>query len=457
MRGALAAVIAGVIVAGVAAGAVGRNGSTRPVRTLAPPPTAIGPNVPPPSSVAGLAAGPPPTEARSAALAAALDPIWEATRGGCLTVSSGERVLYEANPDGEVVPASITKLLTGVAALEVLGQDARLKTSVLAPAAPVDGVVAGDLWLVGGGDPVLGTDAWAGRRDSQGGLHTSLDALADRVVAAGLRRVQGRVVGDESRYDADRYVDTWPSRLIADGEAGPLSALSVNDGFRVWGHPGIPFQHPPTDAAGVFTELLAARGVAVAGPPASGMASGNAVDIASIESPRVGDLVQAMLRDSDNETAELLVKELGVRRFAQGSTAAGVRAMLEHLGGRGPLPLPLLQGVVIADGSGLSDVARVTCRAVTRLLAARAAVFAGRLAVAGRDGTLARRFVDGPVAGRLRAKTGSLDGVAALAGYADNRGGAALSFAYIINGLPRGATGRALQDAVAAALVGTVP
>ena len=372
-------------------------------------------------------------------------------------VSSGDRVLYEANPDGEVVPASITKLLTGVAALEVLGQDARLKTSVLASAARLDGVVAGDLWLVGGGDPVLGTDAWAGRRENQAGLHTSLDALADRVVAAGLRRVEGRVVGDEGRYDGDRYVDTWPSRLIADGEAGPLSALTVNDGFRVWGHPGVPFQDPPTDAAGLFTELLAARGVVVAGPPASGTrgnATGNAIVIASIESPPVGDLVQAMLRDSDNGTAELLVKELGVRRFAQGSTAAGVRALREHLGGRVPLPL---QGVVIADGSGLSDVARLTCRAVTRLLAARAAVLAGRLAVAGRDGTLARRFANGPAAGRLRAKTGSLDSVAALAGYADNRTGAALSFAYIINGLPHGATGRALQDAVAAALVGTVP
>lgn len=454
MRRALVAAVAGVIVAGVAAGAVSRTGSTPPVRTPAPGPTAIGPNVPPPSSVAGPAAGPPPTQARSAALPAALDPIWKATQAGCLTVSSGDRVLYEANPDGEVVPASITKLLTGVAALEVLGQDTRLKTSVLASAAPVHGVVAGDLWLVGGGDPVLGTDAWVARRDNQVGLHTSLDALADRVVATGLRRVEGRVVGDESRYDADRYVDTWPSRLIADGEAGPLSALSVNDGFRVRGHPGIPFQDPPTDAAGLFTELLEARGVAVAGPPASGAVRGNAVDIASIESPPVGDLVQAMLRDSDNGTAELLVKELGVRRFARGSTAAGVRAMHEHLGGRVPLPLP---GVVIADGSGLSDVARLTCRAVTRLLAARAAVLAGRLPVAGRDGTMARRFVNGPVAGRLRAKTGSLDGVAALAGYADNRGGAALSFAYIINGLPPGATGRALQDAVAAALVGTVP
>src|SRR3546814_12354737 len=104
-------------------------------------------------------------------------------------------------------------------------------------------------------------------------LFRSLDVLADRVVAAGVRRVEGRVVGDESRYDAERYVDTWPDRLIADGEVGPLSALTVNDGFLIWGHPGVPFDDPPTDAAVVFAELLAARGVSFPAPAAAGPAA----------------------------------------------------------------------------------------------------------------------------------------------------------------------------------------
>ena len=394
--------------------------------------------------------GPPPVEARSAALATELGRAWNASPGGCLTVRSGDKVLYEANPDAEVSPASVTKLLTAAAALEGLGQDTRLRTSVLADAAPVDGVVAGKLWLVGGGDPVLGTDAWARRSGGQSSLYTSLDALADRVLAAGVRQVEGGVAGDESRYDRDRYVDSWPARLIADGEAGPLSALTVNDGFRVWGHPGIPFADPPTDAAALFTELLVARGVAISTPPARGTAAG-AVHIAGIESAPVGELVRAMLRDSDNGTAELLVKELGLRSYGDGSTAAGVRALRNALRQSGAP----LQGVVIADGAGLSDAARLTCRSLTTLLAVRSADLAGRLPVAGREGTLARRFLNSPVAGRLRAKTGSLDGVAALAGYADNAGGATLSFSYIINGLPRGNSGRALQDAVATALVAT--
>ena len=385
----------------------------------------------------------------------ALNAIWDAGPGGCLTVRSGERILYEANADAEVVPASVTKLLTAAGALEGLGQETRLRTSVRADTTPVDGVVTGGLWLVGGGDPVLGTDAWARRAGSQSPLYTSLDSLADRVVAAGVLRVEGGIVGDESRYDADRYVDTWPARLRADGEAGPLSALTVNGGFRVWGHPGTPFTDPPAEAAALFTELLAERGVAVASPPARAAtgAPARGTELAQIQSPPVGELVRAMLQDSDNGTAELLVKELGLRNFGEGSTVAGARALRELLSG-GRIPL---QGVVITDGSGLSDLARVTCRSLTTLLAARSADLSDRLPVSARDGTLARRFVNTPAAGRLRAKTGSLDGVAALAGYADNAAGATLTFSYIINGLPRGASGRALQDAVAAALVATVP
>src|SRR3546814_18316135 len=87
-------------------------------------------------------------------------------------------------------------------------------------------------------------------------LFRSLDVLADRVVAAGVRRVEGRVVGDERRYDAERYVDTWPDRLIADGEVGPLSALTDNDGFLIWGHPGVRFDDLHTQAVVGFATLL---------------------------------------------------------------------------------------------------------------------------------------------------------------------------------------------------------
>jgi len=387
-------------------------------------------------------------------LASALDPVWADTPGGCLRVTAGDRVLYDVGTGAAVVPASVTKVFTAAAALRVLGPDRRLRTTARAAAAPTDGVVAGDLWVVGGGDPVLGTDAWAAQLDPDERLYTSLDQLADRVVAAGVRRVEGRVLGDESRFDADRYVDTWPARLIRDGEAGPLSALSVNDGFATWGHPGVPFGDPPADAAALFAELLEARGVIIAGGgAAAGVAPPGSMELAGIDSATVGELVHAMLRDSDNGTAELLVKELGRQRLGEGSTEAGARVIVDVLGAVG---VPF-DGVTIADGSGLSDAARLTCQALTTLLARDADAMSGRLAVAGRDGTLARRFAGTPAAGRVRAKTGSLDGVAALAGYIDTANGTTVEFAYLINGLPIGEPGRTLQDRLASAVAVATP
>jgi D-alanyl-D-alanine carboxypeptidase/D-alanyl-D-alanine-endopeptidase (penicillin-binding protein 4) len=159
-----------------------------------------------------------------------------------------------------------------------------------------------------------------------------------------------------------------------------------------------------------------------------------------------------MLRESDNGTAELLLKEVGLRHEGEGSTAAGAGTVHDVLR-EDAVP----DGTTVADGSGLSEAARLTCRAVTALLATRSDDLFPRLPVAARDGTLARRFVDSSVAGRLRAKTGTLDGVEALAGYAENTGGVTLAFSFIINGLPRGASGRPLQDAVAEVLVGTLP
>lgn len=104
----------------------------------------------------------------------------------------------------------------------------------------------------------------------------------------------------------------------------------------------------------------------------------------------------------------------------------------------------------------LSDGDRITCSLLTAALAS-APQLAERLAVAGRTGTLKARFVGTPVAGRLHAKTGSLDRISALAGFADNRAGERLAFSYIVNDLPHGESGRELQDAVARALVTVSP
>lgn len=384
--------------------------------------------------------------ADDAAIAAALGPVSDPIEDGCVAVWRDSQPVFESRADVPVLAASLTKVLTAVAAFDVLGPDSRFTTTAAATDAVNGGVLDGDLWVVGGGDPVLGTARWATATGAS--LYTPLDALADQVVAAGVRRIAGRVLGDDSRYDALRIVDTWPHRFAHDGEAGPLSALSVNDGFDVWGHPGVPFDDPAAGAATVFTELLRDRGVVVDGEAASGRAPAGAIPVGLVDSPPLAELVAAMLRDSDNGTAELLVKELGFRSVGEGSTAGGARVVRDTLAARG---LPV-DGSVVADGSGLSEAGRVTCRLMAALLASAPDLLRDRLAVAGRTGTLEHRFRGTSVEGRLLAKTGSVDGVAALAGYLDRPDGT-LTFAHIVNSVS-GARGRQGQDAFVTALSG---
>ena len=365
-----------------------------------------------------------------------------------MVVARGDDVLYAQNGSDAVVPASVNKLVTAFAVLDAIGGDVQLRTTVRAEAAPVDGTIGGDLWLVGTGDPVLGTDAWA-RAVRAADIYTSLDELANRVVQAGVRVVSGSVLGDESRYDAERYLPSWPRHFVDDGEIGPMSALTVNDGFGTWSHPGTPFTDPPVDAAALFRQLLVDRGVAVAGGARAGSASATAVVVASVDSRPVAELTARMLRDSDNGTAELLVKELGLRASGRGSTASGTAAVVDVLRRRGVQ----VGASVIADGSGLSERDRASCELLAAVMARAPAALRDGLPVAGRTGTLKNRFVGTPAAGRLRAKTGSIDGVAALAGTAESRSGQRLEFSYVINGLNHGDSGRALQEAFGTALV----
>lgn len=368
----------------------------------------------------------------------------------CLMVTEGRRVLFEQLPDQPLAPASGMKLLTAAAVIHHIDPEERLRTSVVAAQPPVGGVIEGDLWLVGGGDPVLGTAAWAGHFTRQPAMVTPLEALADRIRDAGVSEVRGRVVGDDSRYDASRYVTGWPERYIASNEIGPVSALSVNDGFEAWEPLAVPFPEPAVGAAGVLTGLLRERGVIVAGEPAAGTAAGT-VPVASIDSPTVSELVGQMLRESDNGTAEMLVKELGLRVGLGGTTAAGTSVVSETMS---ELGLPT-GGLSVLDGSGLHPGNRVTCRLLHDLLGATGPggpIDAG-LAVAGTDGTLAERFLGTPASGLLRAKTGSIRGVASLSGFARTQGGEELVFSSILNGIDRFDGAVPLHDTLASALV----
>jgi len=378
------------------------------------------------------------------------DPAFAPTRGHtCLLVSEGGRTLFSTGADQHLLPASNMKLLTATAALARLGPDARFTTEVRADRPPVGGVVQGNLYLVGSGDPLIQTaDYNASLKEYQvpDDGYTHLEALAQAVVDAGVRQVTGAVVGDEGRYDTQRYVPTWKPVYVSAAEVGPASALEVNDGFVQFGPPKVVAAPAPAVlASGALNALLRRLGVQVAGNPGQGAAPTAAVRVASVRSPPMAALVGEMLRDSDNNTAELLTKELGVRFGGGGTTAAGVAVIRQAVAQAG-LPVADLASV---DGSGLDRSDRASCPLLLATVGAAgpASPLGAGLAVAARTGTLVKRFVGTPAAGRLLGKTGSLDGVVALTGFVTGRQ-PPLAFSLVANEVPRDQVGRDLEDRV---------
>ena len=348
----------------------------------------------------------------------------------CLAVA-GPELRFEHRPAEPRVPASTQKLLTATAALEALDPEVRFRTTVMSSSAPAAGVVAGDLILVGGGDPVLATADYAGRFQRQPQIFTDLDTLAAAVQRAGVTRVDGAVVGDESRYDTVRYVAGWPQRYIDQDAIGPLSALAVNDGFARYPTeddrdiPLEPAPQPAVEAAAVFTRLLEARGIEVVGQPAAGSAPDTGEELAAIESPPVLDVLGQLLLESDNSTAELLFKEMG-RSAGAPTTASGAAVVQDVVAGLGD--------ALVVDGSGLSLDDRVTCGLLVDVLLRPETgdVVDDLLPVAGQTGTLTERFVGTPLEGVLRAKTGSLTSVMSLAGVVEDDD-PPLVFALVVN------------------------
>jgi D-alanyl-D-alanine carboxypeptidase/D-alanyl-D-alanine-endopeptidase (penicillin-binding protein 4) len=358
----------------------------------------------------------------------------------CGAVSIDGQAIGERNAEIAVIPASNQKIPVAAVALERLGDDFRYTTSVVAASAPQGGVIEGDLFLVGGGDPLLSSDWYPASNLELNPVTspTSFDSLADRVVAAGVSEVTGSIVGDGSRYDDEFYAPGWGDG-VAGLEGGPYSALMANDS-RVLGDP-LRGSDPNEAAAREFALLLEARGVRIGESASAGTAPGGVVEVASIESAPLSDVVAEMLGNSDNNTAELVVKELGLTVSAPGTREAGLGVVRDQLVEWGVDVTP----IVLADGSGLSLDNRLTCDAILTVLQRsgfESAVGQG-LPVAGQTGTLATAFVEHPVAGRLRGKTGTLNNppfnvdppaVKALAGFLPVEGGSAVEYVLILNG-----------------------
>ena len=343
--------------------------------------------------------------------------------------------LYTEDAAVPRIPASVEKLYTSAVALRQFGPQSTIPTDLLAPVSvdPATGILTGDLYLRGNGDPSF--DARA------------LRALADNLVAqTGLTEVTGRVIGDETAFDGLRGPPSEGFRTSS--YVGPLSALTFNRGFTGRRRPL--FQaRPPLFAAKALTTALRRRGVTVRRSARSGSTPEQTVLLAQSASPTIESLVASMNVPSDNFYAETLIKTLGARFGAGGTTSAGadvVRTEAARLGIR----------TTVADGSGLSRSNRTSPKAVVALLTAMdeselAPGFYNSLPIAGRSGTLIDRMRRSAARDVCRAKTGTLSNVSALAGYCDTRSGGRVAFAFLMNYVYPW-TARRLQDRMTTAL-----
>jgi serine-type D-Ala-D-Ala carboxypeptidase/endopeptidase (penicillin-binding protein 4) len=321
--------------------------------------------------------------------------------------------LYALRENAVRIPASVEKLFTTSAALLRLGPSATLTThAVTAPDAIVEpgGTLRGDLVLVGGGDPFFGDEAAL--------------KLARSLHAAGIRRIAGSVIGDETAFDAQR------SGCCAGYDpdlGGVLSALAYDRGiFR-----GRARLDAARFAAARFAAQLKAAGVTAAGTSRAGPAPENAKTVAFVASLPIGEMARYINVPSNNFAAEMLFRELGAQYRDEGSLAAGADVVRDTLDDFGVRPR-------IVDGSGLSRSNRATPRQVVRLLERMhnqdiALTFRESLAVTGVTGTVKRRMRRTAATGRCNVKTGTLRLVSALAGYCRTAGGRDIGFALMFN------------------------
>jgi serine-type D-Ala-D-Ala carboxypeptidase/endopeptidase (penicillin-binding protein 4) len=347
-------------------------------------------------------------------------------RTGAIAVDlASGHVLFAHNSSVGFLPASNEKLPVTYAALKVLGPNFRFQTEVRGQGALAGaGTWKGNLVLKGYGDPTLSS--------------ARLRVLAGRIRALGITHVTGMVIGDESYFDKLRTAPGWKASFYIE-ESPPLSALVVD---RAWTGTRTTLT-PASTAAELFRAMLIKAGVAVDGPAQSFHAGGKVLAVSV--SPPLGAILHAVDADSDNFTAELLLKELGAVAGSGGTSAAGaavVRQVLEQ----NQVPLA---GVTIADGSGLSSLDRLTAQAIVTILqqcwndAALRSTLVQAMAVAGRSGTLVHRLLGPRTRGTVIGKTGTTDLASVLSGFVHGR----YAFAVIENGTPvPWWTARAAQD-----------
>ena len=346
------------------------------------------------------------------------DPLLERTQLGLMVYDlSADSVLYSYCGKQTLRPASTMKLLTSVTALDVLGSSYNYRTSLYYKGTIAEGVLTGDLWLVGGMDPLFDD--------------TDMHIMAETLHRVGVDSISGRVVRDVSFKEEAPLGEGW----CWDDDNPQLSPLLVSR---------------KDEFADRFKEELVKCGVAVNAPITTDRLPKDVLLICS-RSHRLGEVLEPMMKESDNLYAESMFFQIAATVGKRPATAAHARQIIKTtLTKAGVTGIPYR----IADGSGLSLYNYVTPELMVRLLRYAylkrdvMAVLYPALPVAGVDGTLKKRMKGGAAEGNVHAKTGTLSGISSLAGYCRAANQHLLAFCIINQGIMKNAEGRDFQDKV---------
>jgi serine-type D-Ala-D-Ala carboxypeptidase/endopeptidase (penicillin-binding protein 4) len=416
-------------------------------------------------------------EAEAASLLAGLLERRDGEQVSVLVVDEFGREVVAHDPDVPVLPASTLKIVTAAAALVTFGPEARFTTRI-ETTAPIDadGVVRGDLVLVGTGDPVLATPEY-GRWIYPSRPRTPFEDLAAQIAAAGITEVAGDVVGVVERFEGPLIASGWPERYFSDFDARFADGLSVDAGVRTivtypevedeegaedgqevadapadedaedgeegedaepTGPPIVRIEHtrsPAEHAVNELIRLLGEHDIEVTGQGRVGAPVAASVGrLATVTSPPLEEILRFAVQRSDNQITDAVFRGVGRQRTGVGSFASGERALkqvLERLG-------IATEGAVFADGSGLSRDDRATARLLVELDRAmhasrHAPTWASLMAVMGESGTLQSRLANSVAAGRFLGKTGTLRDVTALTGAVVGEDGRRYHLAVIAN------------------------
>lgn len=343
-------------------------------------------------------------------------PLFDISQVGFMIYDlTADSVLYQYNHRHTLRPASNMKLVTAIAALDRLGAKHQLRTSLYYTGVRDSCTLRGDLYCVGGMDPLFDTD--------------DLEAFVEGVRRLGVDTIRGRIVADKTMKDADQLGWGW----CWDDDNPVLSPLLIGrkDNF--------------TER---FAQALRKAGITVDVQLSEGrLPAGATYIVACVHN--VGNVLPKMMKDSDNLYAESLFYQLAATSGARPASAKHARQVVVKLIEKLGLPSSAYH---IADGSGLSLYNYLSPELEVALLryawskeSIRKPLYVS-LPIAGRDGTLSKRMKRTVAEGNVHAKTGTLKGVTTLAGYCTAANGHMLCFAIMNQGVLKTSNGRDFQD-----------